>query len=220
MNDRNIVRVRCCPLLSVANNFIFTVFICAFLLLCPGCSKLKYDIIPDTNAIYHSINLGVNVNFHPEGEKPRRQSFKILLKYDNYRDKMLFLSPLNQVYGQLFIENEKILLINSKEKKYWQGLFKTLINELWALDLDYAEFKKLVVSGIMPPNKDNENNLQISLEKEENSERPGRIKIDYNDITLKIKIYDRRSGQGVIDFMPRVEKMQKATIKEVLGGET
>ena len=219
MKNMKISRVRPrCLRLSVAHNFILILFICAFLLLVSGCSKLKYDIIPGTNATYHSMNFGVNINFHPEGKKSRRkQSFKILLKYDDYRDKMLFLSPLNQVYGQLFIENENVLLINSKEKKYWRGRFQTLINKIWALDLNYAEFKELIVAGIIPPIQDHKNNLQISLEKEEGNDIPKRINIDYNDITLKIKIYDRRSGQGLIDFSPRIEKMQKATIKEVLG---
>lgn len=190
------------------------------MLLNVGCSRLKYDIIPDANASYYSITLGVNVNIHPEEKKSQsRQSFKILLKYDGGRDKMLFLSPLNQVYGQLFIENEKVLLINSKKKRYWRGRFKTLVNEIWALDFNYAEFKELIVAGTIPQKKAQESSMRVSLEKEEAGDKPVRIKIDYNDITLKIKISGRRSGQGLIDFSPRLEKMQKATIEEVLGEE-
>lgn len=197
------------------------VLICVFLLLNPGCSRLKYDIIPDANATYDTITLGVNVSIRPEGGKPRqKQSFKILLKYDGARDKMFFLSPLNQVYGQLFIENEKVLLINSKKKRYWRGRFKTLINEIWAIDFTYAEFKELILAGSIPQKKAQESSLRISLEKEEGSDRPARIKIEYNDVTLRLKISDRRSGKGLIDFSPRLEKVvQKATIEEVLGEE-
>ena len=132
---------------------------------------------------------------------------------------MLFLSPLNQVYGQLFIENEKALLINSKKKMFWRGRFKTLIQKIWALDFDYAEFKELISAGTIPQKKARESSLRVSLEKEETGDKPGKIKIDYNDMTLKIKISDRRSGRGLIDFSPRLEKMQKATIEEVLGEE-
>lgn len=193
---------------------------CTFIFLNTGCLRLKYDIIPDADATYYSITLGVNVQVHPDGKKTRsRESFKILLKYDNARDKMLFLSPLNQVYGQLFIENEKVLLINSKKKMYWRGRFKTLIHEIWALDFNYAEFKELISAGTIPQKKAQESSLRVSLEKEEAGDKPGRIKIDYKDMTLKIKISDRRSGQGLIDFSPRLEKMQKATIEEVLGEE-
>jgi hypothetical protein len=182
---------------------------------------LKYDIIPDANATYNTITLGVNVKIQSEGQKSRQsQSFKILLKYDGVRDKMLFLSPLNQVYGQLFIENEKVLLINSKKKRYWRGRFKTLINEIWALDFNYAEFKELLLVGTIPQKKARESSLKISLEKEEGSDRPERIRIEYNDVTIRIKISDRRSGKGIIDFSPRLEKVvQKGTIEEVLGEE-
>lgn len=195
------------------------VLISVFLIFNPGCSRLKYDIIPDANATYNSITFGVNVSIRPEGGKSRqRQSFKILLKYDDARDKMLFLSPLNQIYGQLFIENEKVLLINSKKKRYWRGRFKTLIDEIWALDFTYAEFKELLLAGTIPQKRAQESSLRISLEKEEGSERLARIRIEYQDVTIRIKISDHRSGKGVIYFAPRLEKVvQKGTIEEVLG---
>lgn len=197
------------------------VLFCLFLLFNPGCSRLKYDIIPDADATYNSITLGVNVGIRPqEGKSRQKQSFKILLKYDGARDKMLFLSPLNQVYGQLFIENEKVLLINSKTKRYWRGRFKTLIDEIWALDFTYAEFKELILAGTIPQKKALESSLRISLEKEEGGDRPARIKIEYNDVTLRLKLSDRRGGKGRIDFSPRLEKVvQKATIREVLEEE-
>ncbi len=199
---------------------ITALFLGAFSLLIPGCSRLKYDIIPDANATYYTITLGVNISILPGGGKSRqKQSFKILLKYDAARDKMLFLSPLNQIYGQLFIENEKVLLINSKKKRYWRGRFKTLINEIWALDFTYAEFKELIMVGTIPQKKALESSLRISLEKEEGSDKPARIRIDYNDVIFKLKISNRRSSKGLIDFSPSLEKVQKATIEEVLGEE-
>lgn len=205
----------------IKHSFLSFVLICLLLSFYPGCSRLKYDIIPDADATYNSMTLGVNVGIRPqEGKSRQRQSFKILLKYDEARDKMLFLSPLNQVYGQLFIENEKVLLINSKKKRYWRGRFKTLIDAIWAIDFTYAEFKELVLAGTIPHKKARESSLKISLEKEEGGDRPARIRIEYNDVTLRIKITDRRVGKGLIDFSPRLEKVvQKATIEEVLGEE-
>ncbi len=207
--------------LRIKHSFLSIALIYLFIIFFPGCSRLKYDIIPDANATYNTITLGVNVKIQSEGQKSKQsQSFKILLKYDGVRDKMLFLSPLNQVYGQLFIENEKVLLINSKKERCWRGRFKTLINEIWALDFNYSEFKELLLVGTIPQKKAQESSLKVSLEKEEGSDKPARIRIEYNDVTLRIKISDRRSGKGIIDFSPRLEKVvQKGTIEEVLGEE-
>lgn len=177
------------------------------------CSRLKYDVIPDPYALYHSVILKVNV----KAKKSRkRQNFKIVLKYDDSRDKMLFLSPLNQVYGQLFIKNETALLINTKKRKYWKGDFNRLIHEIWALDFTYIQFKELILTGRIPQHKVKEKGLQISLEKEEESEKPKRIRIDHRDVTIKIKISSRREGKGIINFSPRLEKVKKAPIEEVL----
>jgi hypothetical protein len=177
------------------------------------CSRMKYDVIPDSYAIYHSAVLKVNVRVK---DSRKRQNFKIVLKYDDSRDKMLFLSPMNQVYGQLFIKNETALLINTKKRKYWKGDFNRLIREIWALDFTYFQFKELILTGRIPQRKVEESGLQISLEKEEESEKPKRIKIDHRDMTVKIKISSRRKGKGIINFSPRLEKVKKATIEEIL----
>ncbi len=181
------------------------------------CSRLKYDVLPDANAVYHSVTIKVNVKVNTNPPR-KRQNFKIVLKYDDSRDKMLFLSPLNQVYGQLFIKNETALLINTKKKKYWKGDFNRLIDEIWALDFTYAQFKELILTGRVPQNKVKESGFQVSLEREKGSERPERIKIDHRDITIKLRISSHRTGKGIIHFSPRLKKVKKATIEEVLEG--
>ena len=61
-----------------------------------------------------------------------------------------------------------------------------------------------------------ESGLEISLEKENKSEKPKRIRIDHRDVKIKIKISSRRTGKGIINFSPRLEKVKKATIEEIL----
>jgi len=187
----------------------------SLLLLFSFCSRLKYDILPDADAVYHSVVIKVNVKINTNPPR-KRQNFKIVLKYDDSRDKMLFLSPLNQVYGQLFIKNETALLINTKRKKYWKGDFNRLIDEIWALDFTYAQFKELILTGRIPQNKVKESGFRVSLEKEKGSERPERIKIDHRDITIKLRISNRRTGKGIIRFSHRLKKVKKSTIEEIL----
>ena len=186
----------------------------AFMLL-SACTRLGYDITPDSTAVYSAVTIKVNVKINnPDTGTKKRQNFKILLKFDHNRDKMLFLSPLNQVYGLLIIDNERVLLVNTKRKKYWNGRFNTLIEEIWALDFNYSEFKKLILTGTMPQKKMVEKRMRVSIEREKETQKPGRINIDYNNVTITLKISNRRTGKGIIDFSPRLENVRAATIEE------
>jgi len=192
------------------------VFILLFL---PSCSQLKYDVIPHQSAVYHSLRIKVNAKNTVSNQK---QNFKILLKYDDSRDKMFFLSPLNQVYGLLLLEGEKALLINTKKKKYWKGNFRTLLQEIWKLDFDYREFKQLMVDGKVPEDKIKKQDIEISFEQNPantNRENPQRLQIISGDILLKIKISQRKTGKGVISFAKNLEGMKKTTIRELLEEE-
>lgn len=189
----------------------------AALMMTAACSRLKYDITPDAVARYSSATIKVNVKItHPDTGDKKRQSFKILLKFDGNRDKMLFLSPLNQVYGLLFIENERVLLVNTKRKKYWKGHFNTLIEEIWALDFNYSEFKALILTGTIPREKTAARGMRVSIQKEEETGKPERITIGYDNVFLRLKVSNRRTGKGLIDFTPRLKNVSAASIEEAL----
>lgn len=188
----------------------------AFMLL-SACTRLGYDITPDSTAVYSSVTIKVNVKVNnPDTGTPKRQNFKILLKFDDHRDKMLFLSPLNQVYGLLFIENEGVLLVNTKRKKYWKGRFNTLIEKIWSLDFNYSQFKTLILTGTKPKKKMAERGMRVSIERKKGTQKPGRISIGYDNVTLTLKISNRRTGSGIIDFSPRLENVKSSTIEEAL----
>ncbi|UCH94064.1 MAG: hypothetical protein JSV88_27875 [Candidatus Aminicenantes bacterium] len=200
------------------NKIILSNILCILLLL-PFCSRLKYDVTPHKTAVYHSLRVKVNAKNTGTNQK---QNFKILLKYDDSRDKMFFLSPLNQVYGLLLLEGEKALLVNTKKKKYWKGRFNHLLQEIWGLDFDYREFKQLIVNGVVPGDKIKEQGIKISFERgptNTNQENPQRMKIISADLLLKIKISNRKTGKGVISFSRNLAGMKKTNIRELLEAE-
>lgn len=189
------------------------------LFLLPFCSRLKYDVIPHQTAVYHSLRIKVNAKNTGTNQK---QNFKILLKYDDSRDKMFFLSPLNQVYGLLLLEGEKAVLISNKKKKYWKGKFRFLLQEIWKLDFDYREFKQLIVDGVVPEDKIKKQDIEISFElnpASTNREKPQRMQIISGDLLLKIKISQRKTGKGVISFAQNLKGMKKTGIRELLEAE-
>ncbi|NIM13399.1 MAG: hypothetical protein GTO45_14890 [Candidatus Aminicenantes bacterium] len=198
-----------------------TSLILIFLWSFSGCSGLryKYDVTPDAEKVYHSLRIKVNVKYKGSGE---RDNFKIILKFDNTRDKMLFLSPLNQVYGLLVVNpnRENALLVNTKKKKYWTGPFHILLQELWGpgMDFNYKEFKQLIVEGVKPGDKLKRRDINISIEKTDNSEeeKPGRMTITTRDVRVKIKISHRTTGKGRIRFSVDLAHMKKAGLREIL----
>jgi hypothetical protein len=186
-----------------------------------GCSGLryKYDVVPDAEKVYHSLRIKVNVKYKGSGE---RDNFKIILKFDNTKDKMLFLSPLNQVYGLLVVnpDRENVLLVNTKKKKYWTGPFHILLQDLWGpgMDFNYEEFKQLIVAGVMPGDKLMQRDINISIENTGNSEeeKPGRIIITTRDVRVRLKISHRVTGKGSIRFSVDLVRMKKAGLRETL----
>lgn len=187
------------------------------LLLQPFCSRLSYDVVPHKTALYYSLRLKVNARNNHNGQK---QNFKILLKYDDSRDKMFFLSPLNQVYGLLWLEGENALLINTKKKTYWQGTFNELVREIWGLDFEYREFKQLIVRGIIPESKLEEQGIEISFPAGSSPEEPEGMKISSRNLLLKIKISDRKTGKGTISLAKPLKGMKKTGINQLLGEES
>jgi hypothetical protein len=185
-------------------------------LLLPFCSRLNYDVVPHKTARYHSLRLKVNARNNQNGQK---QTFKILLKYDESRDKMFFLSPLNQVYGLLWLEGEKALLINTKKKTYWQGTFNELVREIWNLDFAYREFKQLIVHGIIPVNKLKEQGIEVSFPGGSSREQPEEMKLSSANLLIKIKISDRKTGNGALSFSKNLNGLKKTGINRLLGEE-
>ena len=179
-----------------------------------SCTNLKYDIIPDAKGIYSSVK--AKILFKGSDFK---FSGKILFKYNRARDKILFLSPINQVYFELFIRKEKTLLINTKRKIYWSGGFHTLFEKMGNINFEYEELKQLILEGIIPEDKLKENDLELSFEKDEKSGKPKRIRITGSEVLIKLKIYGIKERKGKIKFNPNLETLQKSTLDNVLSNK-
>ncbi|MCP4156127.1 MAG: outer membrane lipoprotein LolB [bacterium] len=200
---------------SLSLSFILSFILSLCLVTITSCSRLKYDILPDSQRTYHSLTVRVNVKYTTKKGR-QKQNFKIVLKYDANQDKMLFLSPLNQVYGQLFVKNEQVLLINTKKKRSWKGHFASLIKKIWGLDLNYSQFKALILKGTLPTKKMADKGLDISIEKDEKN-IPKRIIISRSKGLIKLKIYNRKTGKGIINFSPPPGNIQETDIEDVIN---
>jgi hypothetical protein len=186
------------------------------------CSQLRYRAVPEehraSGEIYHSLKIKVNLR---EVSSGRKQGFKILLKFTETRARMLFLGPpLNKVYAKLVTDGESALLINAKKKKYWQGNFKALLREMWDVNFDYPEFMRLLVDGIIPRKKMKKSDLEISVEADKASGKPGQIQISGRNIIIRLEISNRRTVNGTIVFAVNLELLREtATLQDLLENE-
>jgi hypothetical protein len=196
-------------------SLFFKLAILSFILILPGCSRLSYDIVPDENAVYQSMRLKFNVKNLETGE---RQNFKALLKFNRAGDKMMFLSPLNQIYGILLVRNKDTLLINTKQKKYWRGKFNRLIKFMWGnvMDFKYDQFKRLMVEGAIPEKKIDKNKIRISVQHDAKTMKPNRIKVTGNNIQVNVKISNRKTADGRLTLTHNITGMTPASIEELL----
>lgn len=186
-----------------------------FLLLAGACSQVRYDVSPDDALSFHSLRIKVNVKFL---ETKDRGNFKIILKYDGSRDKMLFLSPMNQVYGYLVVEKERVLLVNTKKKRFWRGPFYLLLQEIWGpgMDFDYSEFKQLLVEGAVPKTKTWRHQITIDVTHTDEAGKPHHLEIASPDVKVKIRVSGRKTGKGKIRFETGTTGLQRTPIREVL----
>lgn len=186
----------------------------ALLFLSASCavSGKYYDVVPDKEKKVYSRSLKVSVKY--KGER-KKQGFKILLKYDGEKDKMLFLSPLNQVYGILWVENERALFINNRKKKYWKGPFNLLLQEMWGMDFDYREFRRLMVQRELPPgNRLKDQNIKVTFEKSRGSSEV--VRIIAPDVRVRVKISNPKTRAGRLRFSDKSIDGMKETALRVL----
>jgi hypothetical protein len=210
----------------MARKILFTIsliVVLPWLWMLTGCSRLpyRYDVVPDAASVYYSMAIKVNVRYKDSGQ---RDNFKILLKYDNSKDRMLFLSPLNQVYGLLVVDpdREDVLLVNTRKKKYWTGPFYLLLQEIWGpgMDFDYNEFKGLLVAGVVPADRLKRRDIKITIEKTSANDgetgKPERLTIDAPEVRVRIKVSNRGTGRGRIRFEMDLGRLEVAGIRELL----
>lgn len=182
---------------------------------CAVSQKYNNDVVAAPKAVYHSLRLKINVTYTRTREK---QGFKILLKFDDNLDKMLFLSPVNQVYGILWVDDEHALFINNRKKKYWEGPFHLLLQEMWGMDFNYQEFKQMIVDRELPGK---ERLAKQHIKVEFNSGQKGEnIHITAPEVKVRVTLSNQKSRPGQLFFSNRnTQGLKKTALRELLTSD-
>ena len=132
------------------------------------------------------------------------------------RAKILFLSPLNQVVAQLFIENGQALLVKRKKRLFWRGRADRLIRDLWLIDLNWRELRDWLLEDRVPAERLRETGMWHE------SERDGagalrRISIGDGSVAVSLKVLDRRSRPGGVNWNPDTGGADEAALEQVIS---
>lgn len=196
----------------MCNRRIVLILICVVTIV--SCGPHLPQTEPGQAGFYHSLNIKLNVRLHQE---KRKGSGRILWFFDTHRGKMLFLSPLNQIYFELLVEGEDALLISRKEKKYWKGSFSKLLRRLWNLNVRYNQLLALVNEGKIPAKTGRQKPLIFNINKGRDTGQPSRIEIESDDVSLILKISSKKTRQGQIKFIFRLDELQRVGIDDILS---
>ena len=199
---------------SRASRLRWSGVICFFILAFGSCTPQNIALPGDSSGYHNHIKLKFSIR---EGKK--KDSGKIILKFDRDKSKVLFLSPFNQIYLKLYVEKSEALLINTKKKKFWQGDFRTLIDEMWNIDLEFEELKMLIMMGTVPKRKIKDSSMVFILEDDKRSGKPKSIKIQKDTILLHIKVQNRKKRNGKIEFYVDFTRLEKTELRNVLLNE-
>jgi hypothetical protein len=174
--------------------------------------RLTVDL--DSPGIHYSLK--VKFSFQDRSEK---QNGRILMKYDHRRAKILFLTPLNQIYFKLLVENDRAVLINTKKKICWEGEFRRLLREMWRIDLSFPELRLLIEKGTVPRRRFEKNNLEYSLERDDKTGQPEKLRLFNDEISIQLRIQNRKTKKGAIEFLDICTVLKSGELKDVIRVE-
>lgn len=183
------------------------------LLLVFSCARRDIRFIPGPG---QSVNL-VSLKFILR-QASGRQTGRIHWKFTGGTSSALFLSPINQVLFEMYAQGETVLLINRRERLFWEGEFQSLIRRYWNMELKLAEIRQIVAEGVVPDAlKAADQAYRIELFRD--SDRSvDRVEISNEESNLSLRIMKRDSRSGVIAPPSNLQKFgRRDLIEDVIG---
>lgn len=181
----------------------------ALLIFLPHCSPpIKYRSLPPQAGSFSLLMAKIffrNDQFKFSG--------KILLSFDQEKDKILFLSPMNQVYFKLLVKNEHAILVNMKKKRYWQGPFHILFSKMAKIDIHYQEMKELILRGTTPTSS---RNYSVSIKERTQGGEPQHIIIEGQQLLVRFKIRSLKTREGKIHFKINKNRLTQSNLRKTL----
>ncbi|MDY0296158.1 MAG: hypothetical protein RB296_02475 [Acidobacteriota bacterium] len=144
---------------------------------------------------------------------------RLVLDVDGPRARMLFLNPLNRVVMDLYVENDRALLVNRSRKRCWRGEFSILVQRVWQLQLAFSDLQRLLFDGIVPPALQRRSGIQVEMERDPASGLPRTLQLDDGTSNIRFTVLRRRHVGGRLDDPRDMEGMVDAELEEVISRE-
>jgi hypothetical protein len=182
------------------------------LLLFFSCVRRDIRFVPGPGQSVEVLNLKFLLS-----QENGRQTGKIRWKFAEGTSTALFLSPINQVLFEMYAQGENVLLINRRERVYWEGDFQSLIRRYWNMELKLAEIRKIVSEGIVPAPLNTDPAIRIELFRNRD-QTVERVEISNEKSNLSLRVLKRESVPGKIVPPSDLEKFgHRDFVEDVIG---
>ena len=109
------------------------------------------------------------------------------------------------------------MLINRRERVFWEGNFQALIRQYWNLSLKLTEVRQIVAEGVVPDEVSADPSVRIDLF-HDSGQSVDRVEISGDGSHLTLRILNRETRQGVIVPPSALEKFSRREhIEDVIG---
>ena len=140
----------------------------------------------------------------------------MVVDVDGGHSRLLFLNPLNRVVMEMRVSGERTLLINRRDRSYWEGEFRHLLWRLWRLRMDFDCLRALLFSSSPPSAELDKAGFQVRVERDEDTGKSVRLVITGPVARLTLKVLRRRRAAGHLELENRVEGMRLLDLEGVI----
>ncbi|MEN8152884.1 MAG: hypothetical protein ABFR75_02590 [Acidobacteriota bacterium] len=180
-----------------------------FFLLTSYCSRISYKSTPDTaGTYYYSVLIRAKVK-----QKDQKEKVKILLKYNDKGDNLIFLGPLNQILFETIIISSKTKMIIPKKKKYWEGKFSRFMKNMWGINTSYRQLKDLLLNKIIPKKTEGLHTFDITI-KEPGKKGISKVIISDKTSRLEFRIYPIKKREGGLILNRDLGRYNRISLEE------
>lgn len=148
-----------------------------------------------------------------------RQKGRLVLDVDGRRARILFLNPLNRVVMDLYVENDRAILVNRGRKRYWRGDFAELIRRMWQLRMNFTDLRRLLFDKAVPETLAQQPRLLVQVERDTATGLPELLRVSDASTRLSLTVLRRRRVTGALDSQRALDSLEPAALEEVISRE-
>lgn len=177
-----------------------------------GCRVPDVATEPETPGdTYRSVTIRLRT-VTPEG----KEKTKILLSYNDRGDRLIFLSPLNQVLFEIRVTGNLSTVIVPRRNQFWTGEFSEFFSRFRDMDLTYNEIKALLLEQRYDGKRLRHLGFSIRIIESQREQYPVKIHLTRDDMQLEFRVYEQVRKPGKLNLTTDLSGYRKVPLENLM----